>query len=418
MRVSTCRREITPKGAFFPCYLMGHAIRTDLAEGILDPLWVTALLLETDGVRLLWLTVELIGLEKDYTDALRMELSDEYHIPVENINLAFVHTHSAPEYMKNPILGGPGAVDGYMEFVKEQILSAAEGCFWQEQQEVRAFYRTVEIEGCYCNRNGKEKPCDKTVTTLAFRSGDKVVAGVGVFTCHSTVLGPENLLVSSDLAGFVARALEQEWGVYPVIMIGAAGDMSNRMFRKGNDIEELNRVGQEMMSQVLSVSEKELEIRKPRVLTWRFDETYYPDKEKKKIQYQEIQRKIEQAKSYDEQKVYTSALAMARRGLACEPFRLELDCRYFDMGELKIFVIPAELFSRFGVQIKKAMGGSCPICWCYCNYSAGYLGNIEDYGASFETVTSDIPPGTTERIVEQIENFIQESEVQDENFGN
>ncbi len=70
---------------------------------------------------------------------------------------------------------------------------------------------------------------------------------VGSFACHSTVLGPDNLLVSSDLAGYVARALEKEWGVYPVIMIGAAGDVSNRLYRQGNDLKELNRVGSEMM---------------------------------------------------------------------------------------------------------------------------------------------------------------------------
>lgn len=100
-------------------------------------------------------------------------------------------------------------------------------------------------------------------------------------------------------------------------------------------------------------------------------------------------------------------MAIARNGLACEPFRLDLVCRYIDMGELKIMTIPAELFSCFGIRLKAAMDASCSICWRYNNYNVGYLGNQEDYGASFETASSDIPAGTTERIVEQMIAFIQ-----------
>lgn len=406
MKVSTYRCEITPTGKFFPCYLMGHAIRTEPAEGIMDKLWATALLLEVDGERLLWVTVELIGLEKSYTDSLRAEFAEKYGIAAENINISYVHTHSAPEYMMRSIFSEHGAVEGYMDYVREQIVIAVDKCFEQEPAEAKAYYRTVQIDGCYGNRNGKDKPCDKSFTTLAFRSGEKVVAGAAHFTCHSTVLGPQNRLVSSDLAGYVARALEKEWGVYPIVMIGAAGDMSNRLFRQGNDLAELERVGGELMSQVLCASEHELKLSRPRVEVWRFDESYQPEKAKKEAQYREIQAKVANAKNFDEKKVYTSALAIAKNGLECKTFRLELDCRYIDMGELRLFIIPAELFSRFGLMIKQAMGGECPICWCYSNYSAGYLGNKEDYGASFETAASDIPIGTTERIVGQMLDFI------------
>lgn len=407
MRVSTCRKEITPKGRFFPCHLMGHAIRTEAAVGILDPLWATALLLEEGNVRLVWVTVELIGLERDYTDNLRKTIAEKYGVEEEFINIAFVHTHSAPEYREVSLFGGPGAVPGYMDFVMEEILAAVDGCFSGDLKEVRLFTRTVSIEGCYGNRNGKEKPCDKTVTTLAFRSGEQVVGGAICFACHSTVLGPQNLLVSSDLAGYTARALEREWGVYPIVMIGAAGDMSNRLYRQGNDAKELARVGKEMMDQVIAGAEREIAVHTLKSRTFHYKETFYPDREKKQKQCDEIQKRIENAATFDEKKVYSSALAVAKASLDCKPFTLDLECRYLDMGDLKVMTIPAELFSRFGLRLKEAMGAACPICWCYSNYSVGYLGNIEDYGASFETSCSDIPAGTTEKIVEQMIAFIQ-----------
>ena len=408
MKVSTYKIEITPSGKFFPCYLSGHAIRTEKAVGIMHQLWTNALLLSMDGSKMLWITVELIGLNRDFTDNLRKTISERYDIDRDAIYINYVHTHSAPEYQDVSFFGGPGAIKGYMSFVRSCILEATQNCFEQELQEVKAYYQTVKIEGCYGNRNGKDKPCDKDVTLIKFVHGDNIVAGICNFTNHSTVLGPQNLKVSNDLAGYVARYCEEKWGIYPLVIIGAAGDMSNRLYRKGNDENELNRVGKEMMDQVFAKDKfVELSLHEPKIYNFNYQDTFYPDKDAKQKQYDEILAKVNNAKNFDEKKVFSSALAMAKKGLECKPFDLDMECYYVDMGDLRFFVIPAELFSRFGIQIKEAMNCKCPILWGYCNYSVGYLGNKEDYGASFETAASDIPIGTTEKIVEEIVEFIK-----------
>ena len=184
--------------------------------------------------------------------------------------------------------------------------------------------------------------------------------------------------------------------------------MSNRLYRQGNDENELNRVGKEMMDQVFAKDKfVELSLHEPKIYNFNYQDTFYPDKDAKQKQYDEILAKVNNAKSFDEKKVFSSALALAKKGLECKPFVLDMECYYVDMGDLRFFVIPAELFSRFGMQIKQAMNCKCPILWGYCNYSVGYLGNKEDYGASFETAASDIPIGTTEKIVEEIVEFIK-----------
>lgn len=413
MKVSTYRKEITPT-QYFPCYLSGHAIRTEKAIGIMDSLWTTSIVLDVDNTKLVWISVELIGLEKNFTDEIRNEISKKYDVDFDLIHVNYVHTHSAPEYQEVNFFGGPGCVSGYMDFVKDQILDCVQSCFEQEQIDVEAYYDTVMLEGCYSNRNGIDKPCDKSVTTIEFRNNqNEVVAGLCNFTCHSTVLGPQNLMVSSDLAGYVARYCMSKWNVYPVIVIGAAGDMSNRYFRLGNDAKELNRIGEEMMSQVFYEGRKpkKLNLEKVSYHHFSYRATYFPVLEQKQKQYDEIKLKVENAQSYDEKKTYTSALAIAKKGLECKPYDLDLECAYVCLGDLRYFVIPAELFSRFGIEIKKAMDCACPILWGYCNYSVGYLGNIEDYGASFETASSDIPKGTTEKIVSEIMDFIKDCEV-------
>ena len=411
-KVSTARAPITPRGSFFPCYLMGHAIRTQQATGIMDELWATALALEADGGRVLWVTVELIGLDREFTDRIRARAAQQHQLPAEAVNISYVHTHSAPEYQDHSIFAqaGQGAVPGYMDYVEQQVNAAIDACFAGEWVPVQVFAKQLEIKGCYGNRNGLQKPEDKTFVALKFCAQDgSVVAGACSFACHSTVLGPQNLQVSSDLAGYVARAFLQQWGVYPIVMVGAAGDMSNRLYRQGNDKAELERVGQEMMSQVFAspAPEIELQLHRPVIETYRYQQTFAPDAAKKQQQYDIIKEKIEHAANFDEKKVYSSALRMAELRLTQQgPYELDLECRYVDLGDLRLFVMPAELFSRFGLRIKQALGAKCAVYWGYSNYSAGYLGNREDYGDSFETSASDITPGTTEHIVEQIEQFL------------
>lgn len=410
LKVSTARKEITPTEEYMPCYLCGHAIRTDKAIGIMDPLWVSALALDIDDVKALWITVELIGMERSFSETVRKYASDKYGVDYNLVNVSYIHTHSAPEYSYKSIFGNDSkAVDGYPEYIMKRTIEAVDEVFGGEFKEAEAYANTVSIEGCYSNRNGLDKPCDKDVITIEFRNGNQVIAGLCNFTCHSTVLGPQNLCVSSDLAGYVARYCESIWGVYPLVTIGAAGDMSNRLYRQGNDLNELNRVGREMMDQVMKggYHPSKLNITKPVVKPYSYKHTYYPDYNEKKRQYDTIVERIENARNFDEKKIYTSALAMAEKGLKCEPFNLDLECTYVDMGDLRYFVIPAELFSRFGVEIKKAMNARCSILWGYCNYSVGYLGNIDDYGNSFETSSSDIPCGTTEEIVKEIVAMIE-----------
>ena len=77
MQISSSRTRITPEGPFFPCYLLGHAIRTEKATGVADDLWATALVLKIEETTLIWVTVDLAGFSKTASDHLRAELSHQ-----------------------------------------------------------------------------------------------------------------------------------------------------------------------------------------------------------------------------------------------------------------------------------------------------------------------------------------------------
>lgn len=406
MRIVSARKCITPQGKFFPCYLCGHAMRTELAVGVADDLWVNCIRLVVEEEQMVWLSFELVGFDPNNTKLIQKTVAEKYHIAENQVIVSFVHTHSAPEYAnESPFFGAERmAIKGYPEFLVEQALLAVDECFEQEPVEVRCFMRQFDVDGYYGNRNGKDAVADKAMTTLLFKDEkDVVVASIVQVTCHPTVLGPQNFYVSGDLAGYLCRELQTRLGVYPFFMQGAAGDTSNRLYRQGNDYKELRRIGDGIIAQwELHPEETELNVSSVEVKTVDYVREFTLDVEAKKRNVADIERRIAEAKTFDEKKVYTSALAVAKATVNIDHSKMDFHAQLIKMGDLFIFSLPAELFACFGHEIKRAMNVKCPMIWGYCNYSVGYLVDRAEFGRSFESACSDIPEGTSEEIVEQV----------------
>ncbi len=413
MRISTGRRCITPSGPYFPCYLLGHAIRVDKALGVYDELWCTAYRVIVDEETMIWVSLELGNYNKSQSDEIRDYLSKEYDVKKDLINISFVHTHSGPESDYFSPFGATerAAIKGYPEYITQKIKEAVADAFAAEAVEVKAYLKYVDIVGFYGNRNSKDASADKRMLTINFYDGERLVATILNMTCHPTVLGPQNLYVSGDLAGYICSGIQKRTGVYPLFMQGAAGDISNRLYRQGNDYNELKRIGEGILAQWDAKEMKEeILIKDLKWQNYHFKETYYPDLEIKRQRVRDIEEKIKRAKDFDEKKVYSSSLAVAKFNVDVAEYTLDIECTLLKMNDLFILIIPAELFNSFGQEIKKAMGVKCPLIWGYSNYSVGYLVDSEEYGRSFESACSDIPKGTTERIVEGIIMMIKEME--------
>jgi hypothetical protein len=414
LKISCAKQSITPVGKFFPCHLAGQIIRQELATGVMDDIFAKVFVLKIDEETMIWVSLELGAVEGHASDDMIRTLHEKYNVPENHIYISFVHTHAAPECNDGLVLSDPSipAVPGYMEWIEEQVYKAAEKCMEQPFTEVHAVFNTVHIDGCYSCRNGMEKPCDKDITRILFLDAQEKCAGaLCCFACHSTVLGPQNLLISSDLAGYLSRGIGEKYNCECMILLGAAGDVSNRLYRQGNDRAELIRVGNAILDQLNAVDDwQPLNIPYLHISCFHFAEDYPVDYQKKAKQLKDAEEKLAGATTYDEKKVYTAAVAAGKRNLEhfSPVLHLEMNCYYLQMGELSIFTMPAELFSRFGIMIKQAMDNKCSIFWGYNYTLVGYLFDAQDAGKSGESATSDIPAGTTELIVGECIQYIKD----------
>ena len=412
VEVSTITKIITPAES---CFMGGYSMRTQKNDGVLDDLKCTVNVLRTDGIDSVWCDLELLMVAPEMAEEIKRKVQEKHGVAPELVTIAAIHTHAAPELRSKRL---PVFCEGdwefskrYAEFVCGTVCAAVDECYEKGLTEVSAEYFTVNVQGYYGNRNGIDKPEDKDVTVIRFNAADgKTVAAAVNITCHPTVLGADNLKISGDLLGYISRSVREKLGVYPVMIQGAAGDMSNRNYRKGHDAAELKRTAEGVLMQVFSgKAYTPLELKAPTVKPYVYRCEYDLDMDEWTLRKKQLEEKLETLTEYDARKVVISSLSAVDLKMKDPHIKAEFPCSIISYGDLVICKTPGEMFSRFGVQIKNSCHAKLPIMWCYADHYAGYMADEGEYGVTYESMMSPLPKGATEYITEQLCKFISEA---------
>ena len=405
IKVATNTSYVTPQE---PCFMGGYGMRRQKSEGVLDDLKCTAILLEVDGKPIVFCDVEILMITADIVTAVKERLEEKYGIQPEMVTIATTHTHAGPEIRSERLpMFDEETDDGfwrrYQDFLKEKIFATIADCFEKEPVEVEAWYRTVKIEGLYGNRNGIGKPEDKDVTLIVFKGENAIEAAIVNIACHPTVLGAQNLQISSDLLGYISRGVKERLGVYPLMMQGASGDMSNRNYRQGHDAQELVRTGEGILAQLISIEElAPLSLKEPYVEGYHWETSYPVDKEALRSLQAQIRQQMATEENYDKHKILLSSDYAIDLKLKKEEITANFDAAIIRLGDIEICKQPGEMFSRFGLKIKAASKAKLPLIWGYCDDYGGYLADEGEYGKTYESIMSPMPKGASEEITDDL----------------
>ena len=233
--------------------LAGYAARTEPVSTILDPIEISAVLLECGGARCLIFSFDLMIVGAELQDMLVAKLAAHGFKPDEVMLLAS-HTHFAPATDQACArLGIPE-----QQFVND-VAIAAEGMLLQMLRG-QASEVTLEIRQGRLNQSinrrrhwrfptfgrtyglrfksvvmapNPQGPTDESTTVLLLRRADdaKVIGAIWHYTCHPTAVIPDNV-ISSDYPGVVRRALREQFGAIPCVFAqGFCGDIRPNMRR-------------------------------------------------------------------------------------------------------------------------------------------------------------------------------------------
>jgi hypothetical protein len=247
-RSSSC--DITPRA---PARLAGYAARTTPVATILDPIEISALLLECAGARCLMFSFDLMIVGSELQDMIVAKLARHGFEPGEIVLLAS-HTHFAPATDRAcSRLGVPEEqfVNDVAEACERLLLRMLGEPSSEIKLEVRrgrldhsinrrrywpfpTFGRTYGLRfGSVAMAPNPGGLTEELATVLLLRraNDDQLIGVIWHYTCHPTAVVPDNV-VSADYPGAVRRALRKRFGDIPCVFVqGFCGDIRPNMRR-------------------------------------------------------------------------------------------------------------------------------------------------------------------------------------------
>jgi len=218
-----------PRRAWIPDVLGRHpnAFWFSPSTSVHDPSRVRALALDGEGVRLLWLSMEVVGIDASLAAELRARLAS-LGGSAPTVILSASHTHSGPGAFADSTFWGFLAADRETPAVRKSLVDAMESAAreaWRRREPARVVGGKGTVTGVATSR--LDLPLDPELGVLKVTAVDgRPIALVWNYAIHGTALGRANFRLSGDLMGEASSRLEHETGVPVLFVNGAAGDVS------------------------------------------------------------------------------------------------------------------------------------------------------------------------------------------------
>ena len=370
---------ITPED---PVWMAGYAFRDHPMEGVRQDIRAKALALEdASGHKGVVVTIDMLSIPKDFSDALREEVSRRYGLDRSQVILNVSHTHSGPvigRALRYIYPMGPEdweAVDAYTRRLYGKLLDLI-GASLKDCEPVRissggglarfATNRRNNVENALTPLMERKGPHDYSVPVLKVERPDGTLKAVLFgYACHNTVLS--DYFIGGDYAGVAQEQLQQLYpGALALFFQGAGGDQ-NPMPRR--DVSYAVQFGKELcaaVEQVLSTQMVPLEA----TLDTRYSEVMLPLEDPPG--FEELS---EQGKGKDYQARW--ARGMLQEGqqgpfISAYPYPIQ----FWQAGSQKVFALGGELVCDYAAKLKSCYGSDIFVMG-YCNDVMGYIPSPE-----------------------------------------
>lgn len=243
-KAGTATVKVTPQKML---WMAGYAARKKPAEGKVQELFAKALALQDEqGGRLVFVTLDLIGVPQAMRHAVAEQAEKEFKLPPANLVMNASHTHSGPSLRTTPLTEqdkeNPRAKDAwdYTQRLQGDIVGII-GKALAEMQPARLTWNKARC-GFAMNRRrdytlpldhpnaskapNPNGPVDHEAPALRVEAADGALkAALFGYACHNTSLGFYNWC--GDYAGFAQEFLQEHRpGFTALFLMGCGGDQN------------------------------------------------------------------------------------------------------------------------------------------------------------------------------------------------
>src|SRR5262245_7037432 len=197
--------------------------------GVHDPIKIRSLVLESGQVRLLWLALDLVGIDPSLLADLRQRRGHR-DLSSYPVIASASHTHSGPGAYAASTLFAFLVLDRLSPSVRGQLLDGVEEAARRaEAAKARARVALGRTEVRDIAESRVQEPLDQELSVVkVVRADGRPVAVMWNYAIHGTALGRDNFLLSGDLMGDAGERIERAIGAPALFVNGAVGDVSPR----------------------------------------------------------------------------------------------------------------------------------------------------------------------------------------------
>ena len=250
LKGGTAKVNITPP---IGAWLSGYGSRNKPSEGILDPLYAKALVLDDGKEKIAIVSADLLWVPLEITNEIRQKVQEKLGIPPQNVMICGTHTHFAPKIdrIARDWPDAPAAEidESYVQVLKKKIFDSIMladkgskevklGVGKGEMTEIVYNRRTKKPDGTVAmtfnlppaSKDLTFGPVDPELCLLRVDDSDgNLLAAVVNYACHPVSGDPirdKFYYISADYPGYTAQVIEQAEGGNCIFLLGTAGDMN------------------------------------------------------------------------------------------------------------------------------------------------------------------------------------------------
>lgn len=250
LKGGTAKVDITPP---IGAWLSGYGSRNKPSEGILDPLYAKALVLDDGQSKIAIVSADLLWVPLVITNEIRQKVQEKIGIPQQNVMICGTHTHFAPKIDRIAKDWPDAAVaqidESYVQVLKKKIFDSIMLAD-KDSKEISLGVGKGQMTEIVYNRRTKKPdgtvamtfnlpaaspdltfgPIDPEVCLLRVDDSDgDLVAAVVNYACHPVSGDPirdKFYYISADYPAYTTQVVEQAEGGNCIFLLGTSGNIN------------------------------------------------------------------------------------------------------------------------------------------------------------------------------------------------
>ena len=371
----------------FPTTQCGHSCQTEKLFDYHDPLYARVTSFRKEDLWIIHYSMDLLAFDKKHRDLLEDKLQEEYHNDTIRVITSSTHTHYAND------VTDPAYVDYLFDLLCKETLKME----YREINDVSSTFQHMHCTAVGKSRISGYETGNETLALIRFFEKEHNFLNIVFYNCHPTILQANVPYFSAEYPGYVLKKLEDSFpDCDQTFLQGAAGDISSRFVRDGQDYEALCKLGNALYEEILSLLKEEKE-KVPLELSYKAVTIDY-DHEFQEIDLSDIRQDL------SEREMETIRIGqIERKKLEKAPERLNREAQIaaLSLGSVRLIFFPNEIFSAYMDYIDQEKQ-------LLVSYSNGYGPYVLPIGFNFityEMFTDTLTKQTKEKIISTIQTI-------------